>query len=486
LTGFRSTASPLPRRRRLVAALLAAACLSFAEGCRQETPPPPPAKIDYAQELPPGTLALRKLPPERYPDFSAMGTDPAALAKAIGYSLDYLKHPSSRSFFPYLDITHDRAVATLTDLGRLAGRGPGVRWNDEIRARYDVYQSVGAAAPAGASTAGGSGVDGSGVDGSGVDGSGVGLSDVGPSPLGGRYTGQVLFTGYFTPTYDASLTRGGPYQWPLYKKPLDLVADETGEGVYRRQLSAGSAAAPAGSPDLAPLAERRYWTRAEIEQGHKLADQELVWLTSRWEAYVVTIQGSARLRLPDGKIYEVGFAGTNGHAYPEPGKAPGDRMVADGVIPKDQRTLQGMGRYFAAHPEAMDRYLLLNPRTTFFAERPGGPFGKLNVPVTAFASIATDKQVYPRAMPAYVVTRTAMFGPLHRDVTMSQAAGGEPRESVAFRGLMLDQDAGGAIRSAGRCDIYMGVGAAAEQQAGRQMSVGRLYYLAIKPEFAGK
>jgi membrane-bound lytic murein transglycosylase A len=137
-------------------------------------------------------------------------------------------------------------------------------------------------------------------------------------------------------------------------------------------------------------------------------------------------------------------------------------MVADGIIAKEQRTLQGMGRYFAEHPEAMDRYLLLNPRTTFFAERPGGPFGKLNVPVTAFATLATDKQVYPRAMPAYVVTAES-------------------------RGrLMLDQDAGGAIRSAGRADIYMGVGDAAEQMAGRQMSVGQLYYLAIKPAYVRK
>lgn len=436
-TQCRSRSSLCARRRATTPVIaLAAGWLAVAgAGCRQEAPPAAAPKINYSQELPPGTLALRKLPPERYPDFSSMGTDLAALRMSAGYSQEYLKHPSSRNFFPYLDITHERTVATVQEIERLAAAAAArpVRWNDEIRNRFDVYQSIGAATPDGT-----------------------------PGDAGGGYTGAVLFTGYFTPIYNASPTRGGPYQWPLYKKPIDLVSDETGEGVYRRAVTPGSPAAAdptVGSPDLAPLADRRYWTRAEIERGGKLAGQELVWLTSRWEAYVVTVQGSARLRLPDGRIDEIGFAGTNGHAYPPAGQAPGDRMVADGVLPKDQRTLQGMGRYFAEHPEAMDRYLLLNPRTTFFAERPGGPFGKLNVPVTAFATIATDKQVYPRAMPAYVVT---------------PEGGGK---------VMLDQDAGGAIRSAGRADIYMGVGEAAEQMAGRQMSVGRLYYLALKPEF---
>jgi len=46
--------------------------------------------------------------------------------------------------------------------------------------------------------------------------------------------------------------------------------------------------------------------------------------------------------------------------------------------------------------------------------------------------------------------------------------------------FMLDQDRGGAIRSAGRCDIYMGIGQSAEQMSGRQLNAGALYYLAIK------
>jgi len=409
--------------------LIAASLALTLFGCRQESKPPAKA-LDYARELPPGELALRKIPPDMYPDFSVMQTDRAALVRSIDHSLTYLQAPSSKRFFPYADITHDRAVATLQALRQLAA-SPTADWNDEIRRRFDVYQSVGAPTPD---------------------------PLAGPAPSPG-YSGEVLFTGYFTPIYNASLTRTGPYQWPVYKRPADLMSDESGEAVYRR--APGSATAPAGGGGaIAPVADNRYWTRAEIERDGKLRGQELVWLTSRWEAYVVTVQGSARLKLTDGRTYEIGFAGTNGHPYVSPGR----QMLADGVIRRDQLSLKGLGQYFAEHPEQMDRYLWLNPRTTFFTERPGGPYGKLNVPVTAMATLATDKEVYPRAMPAFLVTRIP-------------SAGGGDR---AFSGLVLDQDSGGAIRSAGRADIYMGIGPQAEQLAGRQLHPGKLYYLAVR------
>jgi membrane-bound lytic murein transglycosylase A len=125
-----------------------------------------------------------------------------------------------------------------------------------------------------------------------------------------------------------------------------------------------------------------------------------------------------------------------------------------------------MRQYFTSHPQAMDKYLWLNARTTFFTQTHGGPYGSLNVPVTAFASIATDKKVYPPGMIAFVDARASYAG-----------------KNLDGR-FMLDQDRGGAIRSAGRADIYMGIGQGAEQLSGYQLSPGKLYYLAVKPELA--
>ena len=386
-------------------------------GCQTKKPPVPQSrKIDYAQPLPEGQVALRKIAPSEYPDFShaLMAADLDALKRSADNSLAYLTRPSSKKAYPYLDIDHDRAIASVRAFRELLDHGPFLGTSQDLNRliveRFEVYQSVGA-----------------------------------PNPEGPGYTNEVLFTGYFTPTYDASLTRGGAYQWPLYKRPADLVTDEAGEHASRKT-----------DEGVLP-----YYTRQDIEAGGKLAGQELMWLTSRWNAYVITVQGSARLRLPDGRIMEVGYAGTNGFPYTSPGAA----LVKDGLVARDQLNFETVRRLFDSRPDLMDRYLWMNQRTTFFTETRGGPFGSLNVPVTPLASIATDKSVYPPAMIALV------------NLPTSSATGAD----LTGR-FLLDQDRGGAIRSSGRADIYMGIGQGAEQTAGYQLQPGRLYYLAVRPE----
>ncbi len=401
--------------KRLISLVSVTALLCGCRAPQAEPPTPAPKPINYSQELPPGTDALRKLPPDRYPDFSAAATafNLPRLDAAIDHSLAYLAKPGSQRDFPVDGITHDRAVASLQVLKTLIDeeiQNPindnGRRFDAAIKSHFDVYQSIG-----------------------------------GMDPSTNRYTGDVLFTAYFTPTYNASLTRTGPYQYPIYKRPADLLIAADGE-IAQRKLPDGS---------LVPG-----YTRAQIEQQHALDGDEFIWLPDRFQAYIITIQGSARVQLTDGSILEVGNTGTNGYPYISPGK----QMLADGVITKDQLTLQGLKNYFAAHPEAMDHYLPLNPRDVFFEERKGGPFGKLDEPITPFGTVATDKTVFPRALPVFVVA------PLPNRQGNLQT----------FRGIMFDQDSGGAIRSAGRCDIYMGLG----EQAGQELNVGQLYYLAVK------
>jgi membrane-bound lytic murein transglycosylase A len=405
--------------------LLAASCLI---SCKPQTPPPVARQIDFRKPLPDGMVALRKIDPSEYPDFGAQPIDPGRLRASIDNSLKYLAAPSSKTFFPYLDITHERAIETLHRLEGICtqteamGHWDGPWFNQQIRTNFEVYKSYGA-----------------------------------PAPDGSGYTDTVLFTGYYTPIFDASMQPTPQFQWPLYKVPPDLVRDPMSGLVQGRRLPDGR---------IVP-----YYTRGDIETGHKLSGDELVWLKSRWEAYIVTIQGSARLRLADsGQIYEIGFAGTNGFDYTSPGR----QMVADGVLPPDQLSLRGMTAFFNLHPEMMDKYLPLDQRYVFFTERPGGPFGKLNVPVTPWATIATDKaqkDIYPRAMPAVIQT------------SVPDASGAAMQR---FSGFMLDQDTGGAIRASGRCDIYMGIGPAAQAEAGQELQQGQLYYLALRPELMSK
>src|ERR1700722_4433635 len=91
-------------------------------GCKPQTPPPQARQIDFRKPLPEGMVALRKIDPSEYPDFGAQAADPARLETAIDNSLKYLSAPSSKGFFPYLDITHDRAVASLHRLREICAQ----------------------------------------------------------------------------------------------------------------------------------------------------------------------------------------------------------------------------------------------------------------------------------------------------------------------------------------------------------------------------
>ena len=262
----------------------------------------------------------------------------------------------------------------------------------------------------------------------------------------GDYVGRVLFTGYFTPIYPASLTRTGAYQWPLYKRPADLVV-----GRGDRDLRP---ARPDGR--LAP-----HFSRAEIERDGKLAGQEFVWLANRFDAYVITVQGSAVLRLPDGRTLEVGYAGQNGHPY----VSPGMQMVADGVIQQGRPVAEDDAGVLRRQPRRRwTSTCWMNPRTVFFTERPGGPFGK---PEREGDAVRDDRDRQVRLPPRDA--RVPGRRPLPRRL-----------QPAPFRGFMLDQDTGGAIRAAGRADIYMGIGPGRGRARRRQMNEGELYYLAVK------
>ena len=255
--------------------------------------------------------------------------------------------------------------------------------------------------------------------------------------------GRVDFTGYFEPTYEASAVPTAEYRYPLYGQPAAL--------------------------DSWPLPHP---TRSELEgpdglQGGQgpLAGLELVWLRDRLQAYLVQVQGSARLQLTDGSVMSVGYAGRTEYPYLSIGQA----LIEDGAIAADELSLPVLLDYFAQHPEALDRYLPRNDRFVFFKATGGAPpMGNLNVPVTAGRSIATDKTLMPPGALALIAL----------DLPVAGAAG--DWRPVAVNRYVLDQDTGGAILGPGRVDIFVGTGARAGQQAGRINTSGQLYYLLLR------
>ena len=372
---------------------------------------PPTAPVDYSRELGPGELALRQILPDAYPDFSRGFYERAGLDQALDHSIQYLHKPSSQRYYPYGEISHARALASLVAFkGVLDEARTPEQLDALVRQRFDVYQSVGC-----------------------------------------DRRGTVYFTGYYTPIFEGRRQPDARFKYPLYRLPADLVKGADGQTLGRRT--------PEGK--LWP-----YYTRREIEEDRLLAGGEIAWLSDPFEAYVVSVQGSAKLRLADGRLWDLGYAGNNGRDY----SSVGWRMVTDGVIRRDELSLQGLIDYFRAHPEDVLRFCWLNERYVFFQETEGGPFGSIGTPVTDYRTIATDKAVFPRGCLAYVDTR------------LQRVIDGQPR-NAPFAAFALDQDAGGAIRAAGRCDVYMGVGEQAGAVAGRTGAEGGLYYLFVKPDF---
>jgi membrane-bound lytic murein transglycosylase A len=328
------------------------------------------------------------------------------LVLAIDHSLRYLATPQAAAAYqqyPIPEFSRDRTQRSLRRLRQLVTTSPSAEaFQQAVLREFTLFQSVGR------------------------DGQGT-----------------VDFTGYFEPIYSASRTPTPEYRYPLYRRP----------------------------PDLDRWA-MPHPTRLELEgadglQGSRgrLRGLELVWLRDRLEAFLVQVQGSAKLALPNGQQMSVGYAGRTEHPYRSIGRA----LVDDGILEAEGLTLPAVIDYFRQHPAALDTYLPKNQRFIFFQETAGGaPNGSLNVPVTAGRSIATDKSLMPPGAPALIALDLPQRG-----------CNGEwnPRPVNRF---VLDQDTGGAIIGPGRVDLFIGTGPEAGAQAGLINTPGQLYYLLLR------
>jgi membrane-bound lytic murein transglycosylase A len=237
----------------------------------------------------------------------------------------------------------------------------------------------------------------------------------------------ILFTGYYEPELRGSRERGGRFDVPLYALPPE---------------------APRGEPWL---------TRAEIEDG-ALAGRglEIAWLDDPVEAFFLQIQGSGRLRLPDGSVMRLGYAGGNGHPFTGVGR----ELVARGALEPHAVSMQAIKAWVAANPVDGAALLRSNASFVFFrevSEVPAnkGPLGAMNRSITALRSLAVDPRFVPLGAPVWI-----------------EREGADP-----MRRLMVAQDTGGAIKGAQRADIFFGTGPRAGERAGAVKDTGRMVVL---------
>ncbi|HVG47013.1 MAG TPA: MltA domain-containing protein [Rubellimicrobium sp.] len=248
----------------------------------------------------------------------------------------------------------------------------------------------------------------------------------------------ALLTGYYEPEVEGAPEPSSRFRVPLYRRPPEMPAD------------------------------RPWLTRAEIEDG-ALARRglEMAWVEDEVEAFFLQVQGSGRLRLPDGRVMRLGYAGKNGQPYSSVGRM----AIARGALPAEEATADALRGWLRRNPGEGRALMRSNASFVFFRELDlppeAGPLGTMGRPVTALRSLAVDPKVVPLGAPVWI-----------------EANGAE-----RLRRLMVAQDTGSAIQGAQRADIFVGTGEAAGLRAGRIRDGGRLVVLwpatSIPEDWAG-
>ena len=239
---------------------------------------------------------------------------------------------------------------------------------------------------------------------------------------------DALFTGYFEPELDGDLYPSARFQYPIYAMP--------------------------------PAAEeiRPWLTRREILDGEVMRDRglEIAWVDDPVELFFLQIQGSGRIRLPDGSYLRVGYRGANGHDY----RSVGVELVRRGVYEAHQVSADVIKNWVRRNPEDGRELLYHNPSYVFFREvsrvpADKGPLGAMNRSITTLRSVAVDPAYVPLGAPVW----------LEKD-------GKKP-----MRRLMVAQDTGSAIKGTQRADVFFGTGDKAGRAAGRLRDPGRMMVL---------
>lgn len=239
---------------------------------------------------------------------------------------------------------------------------------------------------------------------------------------------RALFTGYFEPEINGSLSPSARYRYPLYRMPPEAK-------------------------------NSRVWkTRTEIETTDIMKGRglEIAWVDDPVDLFFLQIQGSGRIKLPDGRRLRVGYGGSNGHSY----RSVGVELVRRGIYKSHQVSAQVIKSWVKRNPVDGAALLRHNPSYVFFRPVPSvrpseGPLGAMNRSITAQRSIAVDPAHTTLGTPVWI--EKAGAAPMHR--------------------LMVAQDTGSAIKGIQRADIFMGTGPKAGRLAGQLKDGGRMIQL---------
>lgn len=200
---------------------------------------------------------------------------------------------------------------------------------------------------------------------------------------------------------------------------------------------------------------QRLETREDIEDTEHYA-RIIAWADDPVELFILHIQGSGRMRTPEGEI-KLGYAGNNGHTF----KSLSQILRDEGIKPTGGYSMPAMKKWLQENPKKARRLMTQNPRYIFFKELSGeSPYGSAGIVLTPKRSVAVDKKYIPMHTPLWLETKAP------NGQTLNQ--------------LVVAQDVGNAITGGIRADFFWGHGNEAFENAGRMNSRGKYYLLLPK------
>lgn len=263
--------------------------------------------------------------------------------------------------------------------------------------------------------------------------------------------GAAFATGYFEPEIAGTRTRQPGFEVPVYGRPTDLVDVDLSQ--FSPEWAGKKIRGKVKGSDFVP-----YEDRTQIEEGALEGRAPIIaWAADPIEFFFLQVQGSGRLRAPDGSVIRIGYASQNGRDY----TGIGALMRTRGLLAPGQASMQGIVAYLRANPEEGRAIMRENKSFVFFRELTGpGPLGALGYQVEAGSTVAADPKFIPLGAPVFL--------------SMDRA---EPN------GLWVAQDTGGAIKGANRFDTFWGAGDRARVIAGGMSARGLALILLPKGSF---
>ena len=259
-------------------------------------------------------------------------------------------------------------------------------------------------------------------------------------------SGHGFLTGYYEPLVAGSLVETGAFRWPILARPRDLLSFAASE--TPADFPEGLAGAKQESDgSLVPYDDREAIERARRDP--------IVWVRDAVEAFLIQVQGSAQVELPDGRRVRLAYDGRNGLPYSSIGRI----LIETGEIAESAMSLERLKAWLRAaglgEGEPGLDLMRRNRSFVFFRlvedfDPELGPVAGGGAALTPLRSIAIDRSLFSYGLPFFI----------EADLPWADEA---PRP---FRRLMIAQDTGSAIVGPARADIFFGGGDEAGALAG--------------------